>query len=1038
MQKPPRSIAVLLVLALVATVTLLLGLSAVALYRAEADERGQRLAQTLAIHSDQQAAGLALPMWNLDETHIAAILRSGMSDREIFAIAAATHGKRWVLIRDAHWGVATADAEPAAAGLLTRATDVRHGEQVVGRVTVYASPRFLEEELAARRRWIVAFILVLDATLVLALALLLWQLVLEPVKSIERFAAAVKAGDGAGAPRGRERFHGELKALDDSICAMVDMLGQRFQALRASQQRLELATRAASLGVWDWDVERDELEWDDEMYRLYGLRREDFGGAYQAWARMLTGAQGDATRREVEAVLRGEREFATEFAIRRPDGSRRIIKAEATTIRDEAGRAVRMVGVNVDVTEQKEAEARVRELNAELEQRVQQRTAELRAAIAELAQARDTAEAATRAKSEFLANMSHEIRTPMNAVIGMANLALRSDLSPRQRDYVAKAKTAAESLLRIINDILDFSKIEAGRLDFERREFVLSEVLDRVTAVVGGRACEKGLDLLLDVAPDVPHVLVGDPLRLEQVLVNLCGNAVKFTERGEVLMAVARAAEGTDGDVTLRFAVRDTGVGMTPAQMQALFQPFSQVDASTTRRHGGTGLGLAIAKSLVALMRGQIGVDSRAGVGSDFHFTAVFGAGRAGAEAPDTTAAPPRLRILVVDDSAPAREIMNGLLRTLGYAPVLVASGDAALAEVARPGQPPWDLVLLDWKMPGLDGFETAERIRRLRDPGQRPRIVMVTAYGDEAPVRRVSALGLDGCITKPVGAAALLDAIVTACGPVRHAPPAAPAEALQAPPVLAGRRVLLVEDNEFNRLIAFELLSEVAGMRVTLATHGQEAVDAVRGEPRFDAMLIDVQMPVMDGCQATALIRQDPAHASLPIIALTAHAMARDRDKCLAVGMNDYVTKPFEPSELFAVLERWIAPAAAAGVAHAPALSIDAGLARCLGRVDLHERILRRYLETRADEPARIRLALDARDLERARSLAHGLISTAGTMGADALSELARTLEQAIDERAAARWPSLVDALEAQHRGVVASVRAHLERRDAVRKLPS
>jgi CheY-like chemotaxis protein len=397
--------------------------------------------------------------------------------------------------------------------------------------------------------------------------------------------------------------------------------------------------------------------------------------------------------------------------------------------------------------------------------------------------------------------------------------------------------------------------------------------------------------LLLNTADDVPPALVGDPLRLEQVLINLCSNAVKFTADGEIVVVTVRAVLTQQEGVVLRFSVRDTGVGMTEQQVAGLFQPFNQLDASTTRQYGGTGLGLAICRQLVTLMGGEIGVRSAPGKGSDFFFTARFGLH-------ETAAAPPpapgpalsRIRILVVDDSATSREIFLDMLGGMGWQPSAAMSGPDGLAELERAAAAGrrYDLVLIDWKMPGCDGFELAQRIRRSPTLQPPPRMVLVTAYGDERLGRRAVEERLDGCLAKPVSASSLLDAIVTAFG--AQAASAAAAEAASqaaAPALLRGRRVLLVEDNEYNQIVAGELLSAVAGMQVTLATQGQEAVDRIRAE-RFDVVLMDVQMPVMDGYQATALVRQDPALARLPIVAMTAHAMAGDREKCLSVGMND------------------------------------------------------------------------------------------------------------------------------------------------------
>jgi PAS domain S-box-containing protein len=685
MNARPLPIATALVIALVTIVTLVLGAFGGFIYWAESERRWDQLRQSLATNADRIAANLAVPIRALDDSQTTAIVRSATSDREIVAIEASTPRKRFAVGRDAQWLPVSVDALPTDADLLVAERNIDLDGTSIGRLKLFATSRFMEEELGAWRAAALGVGLLLDLALVLSLYGLLWTLVLRPVTAIERIAASVKHGGAETASHPNVWLVAELKDLRDSIKEMIGMLDSRYQALQASENRLRLATRAANIGVWDWDVTTNALVWDEEMCRQYGIRSEEFSGTYAAWANAVVPQDLEPAVDNIQAALRGEREFDSEFTIRRPDGSSRVIKGESMTIRDDAGRPLRMVGVNFDITEQRRAEQEIKTLNAELERRVRERTAQLEAAIDELARARDAAESATRAKSEFLANMSHEIRTPMNAVIGMTRLALRTRLSAKQQGYLTNAMAAAESLLGIINDILDFSKIEAGKLELESREFFLQDVLDKVTAVVGPKAREKGLEYLIDTAQGLPPSLVGDSLRLEQVLINLCTNAIKFTSAGEILVTLSAVEEAVADRAKIRFSVRDTGIGVSKDQMEGLFQPFNQLDTSTTRKYGGTGLGLAICKKLVTLMRGDIGVKSVPGEGSDFFFSAAFGIGTAvpkwASEAPFPVA---DRRVLVVDDSQSSRKILFDLLQSVGCRPVLVGSATDALAEIDR------------------------------------------------------------------------------------------------------------------------------------------------------------------------------------------------------------------------------------------------------------------------------------------------------------------------------------------------------------------
>ncbi|MES2530175.1 MAG: response regulator [Pseudomonadota bacterium] len=644
------------------------------------------------------------------------------------------------------------------------------------------------------------------------------------------------------------------------------------------------------------------------------------------------------------------------------------------------------------------------------------------------------AEEANRAKSMFLANMSHEIRTPMNAILGFCHLALRTDLTPKQQSYVSKINGAGVALLRLINDILDFSKNEAGKLSLEQRPFQLRTSLDNLLHLAAIDAEAKGVVVRSIVDKAVPGVLVGDELRFNQVVLNLVSNAVKFTQNGAVTVSVD-ASNRDDRNLTLHVSVQDTGIGMTEAQKASLFNSFTQADSSTTRRFGGTGLGLAISKQIVELMGGSIRVESRPGVGSTFIFTVVMGISQDQTLLPIHQPSPDilKLRVLIADDNPASREILQGVFASWSMSTDLVASGEEVLGalEMATAQGCPYDLVLMDWKMPGLDGIQTVKSMRANVKLTRLPVVLLVTAYRHEEFKSEAEANDVAAFLIKPVDPQMLLETITSlfAGGAVKPAPVDAPSIPMVTSP-LRGLRVLLAEDNDINREIAIELLAD-AGLVVDTAENGRVACERVaRHGARYAAVLMDVQMPEMDGIEATVRIRQDWTAEQLPIIAMTAHAYAAERERCLAAGMNDHIAKPVDPALLVLTLDRWLKPrdgsadatavspaeasaqasaAAANSIALAPAVDksdlpdslppfdIDAALKRVNGKRPLLRKLIVGFGDAFAQVVPTLRRQIASGELIDAKRLAHTLKGVAASLEIGAIASAAAGIEAAL-----------------------------------------
>ena len=770
------------------------------------------------------------------------------------------------------------------------------------------------------------------------------------------------------------------------IARNITAMKESEAALRDSEARWQFAVDSAGDGIWDWNITTGKVFYSRQCKANLGYSDAELGESIKDWTDKVHPADLAASWQGIQDHLQGKTaDFVAEQRMRTRLGAWRWILVRGKVIeRNPDNSAVRLIAAQTDITARKLAEE---ELKRSYEA--------LRQAAEALRAARDEALSAERAKGEFLAAMSHEIRTPMNTVIGMTRLALNTDLSVRQRNYLEKVDAAARSLLNIINDVLDFSKIEAGGLTLEDTEFDLDTVFESVSNVTTMKAEEKGLEIIYAVSSEVPRKLRGDPLRLGQVLINLLSNAVKFTHSGEVLVTV-RNQERHDGYVTLQFSVKDTGIGLESGQSDGLFRAFTQLGPHISRKYGGTGLGLAISRQLVTMMGGRIWAEGEPGRGSTFHFTVDVAVP---AETPATASwAPlgPR-RVLVADDNAHSRAALADMLGGLGLQPTLVASGDLALAELTAAAQAgrDYELLLLDWRMPGLDGIESARRARAQRELAPLPIVLMVTAFGPEEVLQSAEELGLASVLTKPFTRALMLNTLAKifaappmAAGPPRHASDSAVERGLRIPAgaahLLADRRVLIVDDNSLNREVVTDLLLAVK-MQIDSAADGLEAIRKVAVRD-YDVVLMDVRMPGMDGLTAARRIHSQPRSANLPIIALTAQVMAEERAAMRAAGMHVHLKKPIDEAALYAALVEVLTRPADPGFSLVRLGNDPVRLQHLLGD----------FLRDTATTPQRLSAHVAANELTQAAALVHSIRGAAYYMEATALCAVAARFEVA------------------------------------------
>ncbi len=782
------------------------------------------------------------------------------------------------------------------------------------------------------------------------------------------------------------------------ICRDITLKKRTEEALSSSEARFRLITQSANDAILTFDADFCITFWNRGAETIFGYTESEILG--KPMLTLVPDRQKKSFRKVMAYMGRTGRHPFDGKTIERPartkDGREIAIEISLATWETAGERFTSQVIRDISLRKQAEEERE---------------------------NAKQAAEEANRAKSDFLARMSHEIRTPMNAIIGMSHLLLESELDPPRHDYMSKILSSANTLLGIINDILDFSKIEAGKMKVEAVPFDLDDVLCNLSDFTGLRADEKGLEVLFAFGRDVPRTLVGDPLRLGQVLINLLGNAIKFTEKGEIIVRTELRETG-ETHMVLGFSISDTGIGLTEKEKRSLFQAFSQADGSTTRKYGGTGLGLSICRKLVEMMGGSIEVTSRKGVGSTFTFTARFGRSKT------PSAPPPHMpeklpNTLLVDDNPAARRILKEVLTALSLPVTTAASGKEALALLSEPPKKPFELVFLDWKMPETGGVETAAGIRKMAHMQAVPLILMVSAHDREEvdlPARRA---GINGYLLKPVCRATLLESLPSYLGTSPRPAPNGERRILRVSPEMEkirGASILLVEDNVINQQVARKLM-EKFGIRVTVAGNGREGVKTALEED-FSLVLMDIQMPEMDGLTAAKRIREG-GKKKLPIIAMTANAMEGDRGKSIDAGMNDHITKPIDPNLLYGTLIRWIVPrgrdplsenragekeAPEPKIPDLPGINVAKGL-MMVGRIpSLYIKMLGRFLDNNLRTEYKLRAALKAGDLKTARHMVHSLKGVAGTVGAGELFDSAENLEREIRGGKVENLPPLVD----------------------------